>query len=296
MRGESKELNDFARNSAGGSFIQLPDGITHYELSPPLYKGEGKGVRDVVLIHGFSVPYFIYDPTFEFLADSGFRVLRYDLFGRGFSDRPRTQYDLDFFVKQLVDLLDAIRFKQRLSLVGLSMGGPIASAFALRHPKRADKIILIDPVGAKPLNLSPFFKAAKIPFAAELVLNLVGSDSLVRGVASDFFDPSLVEHFIARYKIQMEYKGFRGAILSTIRNNMLGSFINVYENLGRTNNPVQIFWGRNDSTVPFDHSEILQAVMPNAQFRVIENCGHIPHYEKPGEFNPILLDFLRQSS
>ena len=296
MRGESKELNDFARNSAGGSFIQLPDGITHYELSPPLYKGEGKGVRDVVLIHGFSVPYFIYDPTFEFLADSGFRVLRYDLFGRGFSDRPRTQYDLDFFVKQLVDLLDAIRFKQRLSLVGLSMGGPIASAFALRHPKRADKIILIDPVGAKPLNLSPFFKAAKIPFAAELVLNLVGSDSLVRGVASDFFDPSLVEHFIARYKIQMEYKGFRGAILSTIRNNMLGSFINVYENLGRTNNPVQIFWGRNDSTVPFDHSEILRVVMPNAQFHVIENCGHIPHYEKPGEFNPILLDFLRQSS
>jgi len=296
MRGESKELNDFARNSAGGSFIQLPDGITHYELSPPLYKGEGKGVRDVVLIHGFSVPYFIYDPTFEFLADSGFRVLRYDLFGRGFSDRPRTQYDLDFFVKQLVDLLDAIRFKQRLSLVGLSMGGPIASAFALRHPKRADKIILIDPVGAKPLNLSPFLKAAKIPFAAELVLNLVGSDSLVRGVASDFFDPSLVEHFIARYKIQMEYKGFRGAILSTIRNNMLGSFINVYENLGRTNNPVQIFWGRNDSTVPFDHSEILRVVMPNAQFHLIENCGHIPHYEKPGEFNPILLDFLRQSS
>ncbi|HLA06071.1 MAG TPA: alpha/beta hydrolase [Anaerolineales bacterium] len=296
MRGESKELNDFARNSAGGSFIQLPDGITHYELSPPLYKGEGKGVRDVVLIHGFSVPYFIYDPTFEFLADSGFRVLRYDLFGRGFSDRPRTQYDLDFFVKQLVDLLDAIRFKQRLSLVGLSMGGPIASAFALRHPKRADKIILIDPVGAKPLNLSPFLKAAKIPFAAELVLNLVGSDSLVRGVASDFFDPSLVEHFIARYKIQMEYKGFRGAILSTIRNNMLGSFINVYENLGRTNNPVQIFWGRNDSTVPFDHCEILRVVMPNAQFHVIENCGHIPHYEKPGEFNPILLDFLRQSS
>ena len=43
----------------------------------------------VVLAHGFSVPYFVYDPTFEFLTQAGFRVLRYDLFGRGFSDRPQ---------------------------------------------------------------------------------------------------------------------------------------------------------------------------------------------------------------
>ncbi|MEP6895446.1 MAG: alpha/beta hydrolase, partial [Chloroflexota bacterium] len=88
MRGENKELNDDARKSASGSFAKLPNGFTHYEL------GGNESGEMVVLIHGFSVPYFIYDPTFNFLTKSGFRVLRYDHFGRGFSDRPRTHYNL----------------------------------------------------------------------------------------------------------------------------------------------------------------------------------------------------------
>ena len=104
-RDETKELNDETRGAADGSFIQLPDGTTHYEMSSPLLSGEGLGMRSFVfLVHGFSVPYFIYDPTFEFLTQAGFRVLRYDLFGRGFSDRPYVNYDLDLFVKQLAAL------------------------------------------------------------------------------------------------------------------------------------------------------------------------------------------------
>src|SRR5919206_4763669 len=102
-RDETQELNELTRKEAPGSFIQLTDGVTHYELSNP------ERDETVVLIHGFSVPYFIYDPTFEFLTKSGFRVLRYDLFGRGFSDRPDTRYGIDLFVRQLGDLLDALQ-------------------------------------------------------------------------------------------------------------------------------------------------------------------------------------------
>src|SRR5436190_18671571 len=110
---ETKELNEETRSSAGGSFIQLPGGITHYEMSDSshLLEGEGPEARSpIVLIHGFSVPYFIYDHTFEFLSRSGFHILRYDLFGRGFSDRPHAPYNLDLFVQQLADLLDALNF------------------------------------------------------------------------------------------------------------------------------------------------------------------------------------------
>jgi len=300
MRGETKDLNDVTRKSASGSFVQLADGVTHYELNPPLPEGGGLGVRDVVLVHGFSVPYFIYDPTFDFLTQSGFHVLRYDLFGRGFSDRPRARYNLDFFVKQLADLLDALRFTyhprrgRRLSLVGLSMGGPIASAFAVRYPERVDKLVLIDPIGVKPISFSPMLKAAKIPLVAEAVLGLVGGDALIKGIAGDFFDPSLVGHFIERYKVQMQYKGFLRSILSTLRNNMLGEFMNVYKGLGKIDKRILMFWGRNDNTVPFDHSNILRAALPNVEFHAIENCGHIPHYEKPEEVNPTLLEFLRK--
>ncbi len=75
---------------------------------------------------------------------------------------------------------------------------------------------------------------------------------------------------------------------------MLGSFVKSYERVGQMDKPVQLFWGRDDATVPFEHSEDLLAAMPNVEFHVIENCGHIPHYEKPDEVNPILLEFLRK--
>jgi len=287
-RDETKELNDGTRRSADGSFIQLPDGITHYELA-----GNENG-KPVILIHGFSVPYFIYDPTFEFLTHSGFLVLRYNLFGRGLSDRPRRRYNLDLFLKQLADLLEALHFTRPVNLIGLSTGGPIASVFTVRHPQKVDKLVLIDPVGAKPITLSPMLQALKIPLVAEAVLSLIGNHTLIQSASKDFFDPEFVEHFKSKYEVQMQYKGFRRAILSTLRNNMLGSFMEAYRQLGKMDKDILLFWGRNDTTVPFEHSRDLCAALPNVQFHIIENCGHIPHYEKPEEVNPILLEFLRK--
>ena len=289
MRDEIKELNNETRKFAGGSFIQLANDITHYELS------RNESGKVVVLVHGFSVPYFIYDPTFKFLTESGFRVLRYDLFGRGFSDRPHRDYNLDLFVNQLADLLDALRFTQPVNLIGLSMGGLIASAFTIRHPERVNKLVLIDPAGAKAITLSPILNVVKKPLVAEAILSLVGNERLIQFAAKDFFDPVFVEHFKTQYIVQMQFKGFRRALLSTIRSGMLDSFIHVYEALGKIDKPVLLFWGREDTTVPFEHNETLRAVLPNVEFHVIEKCGHIPHYEKPEIVNPILLDFLRKA-
>lgn len=283
---ETRQLNEESRQSAGGSFIQLPNGVTHYELSNP-------GVENVVvLVHGFSVPYFIFEPTFEFLTREGFCVLRYDLFGRGFSDRPRTRYNIDLFVKQLSDLLDVLRFTRPVNLIGLSMGGPITATFTARHPQRVKSLTLIDPAGVKPVSLTPTLKAMKLPGIAEAIFGLVGSEGMIKSAAKDFFDPELVGLFLDKYKIQMQYKGFKRAILSSIRNDMLGSFMASYQIVGRLAKPVLLFWGRNDLTVPFEHSEDLLAAIPNVEFHVIEDCGHIPHYEKPEEFNPVLLKFL----
>jgi len=286
-RDETKELNELTRKESSGSFIQLSDGFTHYELGNP------KAGEAVVLIHGFSVPYFIYDPTFEFLTRAGLRVLRYDLFGRGFSDRPDTRYNMDLFVRQLGDLLDVLGFSQAVNLVGLSTGGPIAATFTARFPERVRKLVLIDPVGAKPFALSRILQVAALPFLGEFIIGLLGSVGMVRTIAADLFNKDHVKDFQAKYIVQMQYKGFKRAILSTIRNHMLGSFLDVYKRIGKIDKPVLLFWGRKDTTVPFKHSDMLRAAMPNAQFHAIENCGHIPHYERPDEVNPILLEFLR---
>lgn len=288
FRDETKELNDLTRQAASGSFIQLSDGFTHYELSNP------EAEETVVLVHGFSVPYFIYDPTFEFLSQQGFRVVRYDLFGRGFSDRPDTRYNIDLFVRQLADLLDALHFTQPVTLVGLSTGGPITGVFTARQPERVNKLVLIDPIGAKSLPFSWILKVASMPLLGETIISLLRSDNLNNKIASRFFDRELIGHFQSRYVVQLQYKGFKRAILSTVRNHMLDPFLDSYERIGKMNKPVLLFWGREDPTVPFQHSEPLRKAIPAVEFHAIEHCGHTPHYEKPEEVNPILLEFLRK--
>ncbi len=282
--GETKELSDIIRKTAGGSFITLSDGFTHYELGGP---ANGK---PVVLVHGFSVPYFIFDITFEFLVKSGFQVLRYDLLGRGFSDRPQVKYDIHLFVNQLKDLIDALELKD-VSLIGLSMGGPITASFISQYPEYVSKNVLIDPAGVQRTELG-WLEAAKLPIVGELALGLFGSDNMVKSIASDLFDPKSVEHFQSQYKIQMRYKGFKRAILSTLRNDMLKSFYEIYMHVGRLQKPTLLFWGEKDTTTPFTNSKILLNALPHAEFHAIENCGHIPHYEKSEIVNPILLEFL----
>lgn len=286
FRDETRELNPLARREASGSFIQLSDGFTHYELSNP------EAEQSVVLVHGFSVPYFIFDPTFEFLTRSGLRVLRYDLFGRGFSDRPESCYTLDLFVHQLNDLLEALMMTGPVSLVGLSTGGPIVAAFTLRFPGRVEKLVLIDPIGARPLPFAPALKVAALPFVGEALLNLVKSDHSSGKIFSRLFGREAVGEFRSRYIVQMKFKGFRRALLSSVRNGVLDSCQGNYERIGKMDKSVLLFWGQRDPTVPFHHSDGLRQAIPSVEFHVIQNCGHLPHYEKPEEVNPILLNFL----
>jgi len=283
--GETKDLNELTRKDLGGAFASLTEGFTHYQLG-----GNDAGIP-VVLVHGFSVPSYIYDPTFEFLVNSGFRVLRYDLFGRGYSDRPLVQYDIHLFVRQLKDLLDALKF-ERVDLVGLSMGGPVTAAFLQKHPSYVRKHVMIDPSGVSPVSLSSLLEVVKIPVIGELLIGLVGNGSLVKGIASDFFNPELVEMFQERYKLQMQYEGFKQAILSSLRNGMLDTFLDIYVKISALKKPTLLFWGENDTTTPFKDHQTLLKLMPQIEFHPIKNCSHLPHYEKAEIVNPILKEFL----
>jgi pimeloyl-ACP methyl ester carboxylesterase len=137
---ERDTLDDAARSAAPGKFVRLSDGVTHYELSGP------ESGRAIVLVHGFSVPYYIWDSTAAALSAAGRRVLRYDQFGRGLSDRPSIEYTADVYDRQLGELLDSLHIADPVDLAGVSMGGWVTGTFTGRHPKRVHSLILVDPV------------------------------------------------------------------------------------------------------------------------------------------------------
>jgi pimeloyl-ACP methyl ester carboxylesterase len=182
---------------------------------------------------------------------------------------------------------------QAADLVGLSMGGVIASAFTVRHRSRVRKLILFDPSGVRALPQHVLYSIAMLPGLGELAFGLVGTGSLVNGIASDFFESGQVAAFQTRYRTQMEFRGFKRAVLSTIRNRMLDEFTDVYRDLANLDMPILLFWGQKDRTVPFEQSGRLLTMIPRILFHPIPACGHIPHYEKPAVVNPILIDFIR---
>ncbi|HMD67226.1 MAG TPA: alpha/beta fold hydrolase, partial [Chitinivibrionales bacterium] len=137
---EVNDLNDRIRAQAGGSYARLPMGMTHYELLGP------DTGQTVVLVHGSTLPQWTWDRQVTVLADAGFRVLRYDHFGRGYSDRPVADYGIDLYCDQLGQLLDTLGMRKPVSLVGISFGCAILAAYASRHPDRVDRMIFAAPV------------------------------------------------------------------------------------------------------------------------------------------------------
>jgi pimeloyl-ACP methyl ester carboxylesterase len=90
----------------------------------------------------------------------------------------------------------------------------------------------------------------------------------------------------------MKIRGFRRAILSTLRSGMLYNQKEVYQRLGKQKRHILILWGKEDSTIPLLTCDKFKEHLSQAEFRVIENAGHVPHYELPDVVNPLLINFL----
>ena len=281
---EHMTLDAAARQGVAGQFVALGDGVTHYDVAGP-----DTGQR-VVLIHGFSVPYYIWDSTTVALAAAGFRVARYDHFGRGYSDRPATRYTADLFDRQLVQLLDSLGWRAPVDVIGLSMGGPVAGVFAGRHPERTRTMTLVDPA-AGPRGSTPWFFG--IPTLGPVLWQMLAVPGMADGQSSDFVEPGKWPDWADRYRVQMQFRGFGQALLSTRRESEQQSTDSVYARAGATHVPTLLIWGREDQTVRIEHAANVQRAIPQAQFHPIDRAGHLPHMERTDVVNPLLIGFLR---
>lgn len=285
---EQIALNDLARARLGWkNFVRLSGGVTHFE-----WAGPADGPK-VVLVHGFSSPMFIWDRTIETLAASGFRVLRYDLFGRGYSDRPRTRHNEDLFVRQLLDLLDSQGITSPTDIVGLSMGGAITVHFADRYPERVGKIVLCAPAG-----MMQFPKSSRLlltPGLGEWILRAFGdrivTRQMPRGLSSD---PEILRAFMAAYAEQIKYKGYKRALLRTMRDFDMGHMDAVYQRVGRQQRRGLLIWGDRDTVVPYALHARIREYMPWLDLFTAPGGGHAAVYESAAVINPRLIAFLSE--
>jgi pimeloyl-ACP methyl ester carboxylesterase len=281
---EIMDLGEQTRRIAPGSFLQLPQGMVHYELAGPV---DG---RAVVFVDGFSVPYYLWDPTFAALREAGFRVLRYDLYGRGLSDRPEVRYDADLFDRQLLDLLNALGINGGSDFVASSMGGAIVATFACRHPERVHRMAWMDPYYASDGGLP---LALRSPVWGEYTMATKIAPGLAEAQLADFLHPEKFPDWPDRFRPQMRYQGFRRALLSTLRDYLSADRAADYACVGRMKTPVLLVWGKADRDEPFEKSSSVRAAVPQAQFLAVDDAAHVPFLEHPEIVNPALVAFLR---
>lgn len=280
---EKATLDDAARREAPGRFVTLGDGVTHYDLAGP------DSGRRVVLVHGFSVPYYIWDSTFAALSAAGFRVARYDLFGRGWSDRPVVPYTPELLDRQLGQLLDSLGWREPVDVIGLSMGGPVSARFAASHPERVRTLTLIAPASGPTSPTPGYFK---LPVLGPLLWQVLAVPGMAEGQRGDFVDPSKWPDWADKYRVQMRYRGFGRALLSTRIEGGAEPLDSVYARLGRRQMPVLLIWGTEDQAVPIANAPGVMAAVPRAEYHPIEGVGHLPHIERAGEVNPMIVEFL----
>ena len=281
---EQHTLDASARAAAAapGAYLTLGDGVTHYEVAGP---ADG---RVAVLVHGFSVPSYIWDPTFAALREAGYRVIRYDLYGRGLSDRPDAAYDGAFYDRQLDELLAALKVTGAVDLFGLSFGGYVTAHYTSTHPQRVRTLTLVDPSNTAP-KLSWQFAT---PLLGPYLFQVGAVPTMAENQSGDFLHPERFPGWAERYRPQMRYHGFGRALYRSRLNLSHADFDGIYAAIARAGTPLQLIWGKQDPVIPVAQSARIRQAIPSLQYVEIDQSGHLPQMEQTASFNQHMLAFL----
>ena len=277
-----------------GDWANLSDGNIYYRWFLP--KEELSNGETIVLVHGFSTPSFVWGGLINNFCNSGFKVLVYDHFGRGFSERPRINYNKELYVRSLKELLVNQALEEKIHLVGYSMGGPIVGYFAEQYPDATKSISLIAPAGFQHAMSGVNSWTIK-PIIGEWFWHVFNNRIYGVGRMSETAyseDPLSIneEEFLSNFNRQLAFKGFTESLLSTVRHFNLLDCRRMYKNVGNLDIPTFVVWGKVDGVVPYSASLNLKECIPHSELLTIEEGTHDITYRQPTEVGTAINKFL----
>jgi pimeloyl-ACP methyl ester carboxylesterase len=284
-------LDEDARSLAPGAFLETPAGKLHYR-----WHGDA-GNPVIVMAHGFSTPNFIFEQNADALVAAGYRVLTFDHFGRGWSDRPKAKYNPDFYDQELADLLDGLGLSEPVGLVGLSMGGVITAEFTARHPERVSRLFLFVPAG---LSLGGDAgdtndRLLRTPILGDWVWRVFGKSILLGDPQYDESKLGAANRLAGDVTQQMSYRGYFRALLSSYRHLPMRDQDEVFARLGDTGVPIMAVFGDQDTTVPPESARRLEALIPSARVEILPEGEHGLNYQMHEITNPMLVNYFGEN-
>lgn len=278
------ETSRFVRVREGEGELNI-----HYNDCDP-----GDARDTVVMLHG-SGPgasgWANFNRNITPLVEAGFRVLLVDCPGWSKSDTiVNTGSRSNLNARVLAGVVDALGLS-RIHILGNSMGGHSAVAFALDHPERVGKLVLM---GGGTGGVSPF---TPMPTEGIKLLNgLYRSPTIenLKAMMNVFvFDPGDLteELFQARLDNMLKRRDHLDNFVASFAANPK-QYPDFGPRLGEIAAPTLVIWGRNDRFVPMDVGLRLIAGIPKSELHVFNNCGHWAQWEHWKAFNALVLEFL----
>ncbi len=278
--------------AATSKFARIQEGDLDLQLH---YKDCGSGAETVVMLHG-SGPgasgWANFNRNVEPLVAAGYRVVLMDCPGWSKSDPiVCTGSRAELNARALKGLLDVLGI-DKVHIIGNSMGGHSAVAFALANPARVGKLVLM---GGGTGGPSQF-----VPMPTEGIKLLQGLyreptiENLKKMMSIFVYDTSALteELYQARLDNMMQRKDHLDNFVKSLAANPK-QFNDYGPRLAEVTAQTLVIWGRDDRFVPLDTGLRLVWGMPNAQLHVFSRCGHWAQWEHADKFNRMVLDFLQ---
>lgn len=270
--------DDFRKTIKSGYFLEQSKGFTYYKIE------NRNSENTLVFIHGFSVPSYIWEKTFNSAKEKGFKVISLDLFGRGFSENPNVNYTDELFAKQVIDLLEHLEI-HKATFLGLSNGGRVISKIHDLSPNLIEKLIY---VSASSFGIHE--ESVQKDVSEEEISNFINEKypTISIGQLKDFKYPENFPNWSNRYEELLKYKGFARALISTLKNHKNLDTEN--KEINDSNTKVYTIWGDSDSVVVYNNiKEKLNKLLPNRFEYFVPNSGHLPHIENQENFENYLF-------
>lgn len=274
---------------SGGAYANLPLGRVRYWLIGP------EDGRRIVLIHGLSIPAIVWKDIAPVLASRGYRVLLYDLYGRGYSDAPQVTYDTTLYTTQLALLMQHVKWDNAF-IVGLSMGGGVATAFSAHFPHLVNgKVALIASAGIiESGDISRTAKFMSTPLV-QTVSALPPFQHYMRLLAntSKLSEPCETNPIQEIVRLQTAHlPHYNAAVASSLRDGPIRGLHFAFQSLARSSNQVLLIHGTADKTVPYKYASKMRTLVPQANLVTISDGGHDITTTHASEVNDLLSHFL----
>ena len=277
-----------------GSWVNLSRGNIYFQWHIPEVSEPLKGT--IVLVHGFSTPSFVWGGLLDNFLNAGYKVLVYDHYGRGYSERPNIQYDKELYLETLRELIVSQDIQESVHLVGYSMGGPIVGLYADQYPESTKSTTLIAPAGFS--TSIPNMKSwTTMPLIGDWFWRvfsdrLYGIGSMSETQSSS--DPLSINEnqFLPLFQKQLQFRGFNESLLSTIRHFNLFDVREMYLSLSNKKIPMLALWGKKDGVVPYTGSKEYKSIFPEGNFISLEEGTHDITYRQPTIVGQEIIKFI----